>query len=400
MASARDWKNVGILSTCQMLFSAGRSLANMTAPLIALEIGSHKALSTLPVTLLVVGTALSTFPASFLMRRIGRGPGFFTGSMIGAAGAAISLSGIFLRDVWIYCAGMLLFGFFAGFAHLYRFAVTDVAPKEFRGRAVSLVLAGGVFAAFLGPALARYGQYTISPLQFFGAYVFLICLALLTAIIVLAVDIPKLTAKEAADPGRPIGEIMRNPVFIVACISATIAQGIMNLLMTATPLAMHHAHHMFSSTSHVIAWHIFFMFAPGFFTGWLIDQFGAITMIIAGMAINMLCVFIALSGEGFWYFWVSLSLLGLGWNFAFTAGTTLLTEVHTPSERAKVQAANNTIIYVVVGCVSIASGALMHFFGWKWVNLGALPLLAIATLAALWLAMQKRKTVLEANPAE
>ena len=392
MASAQDWKNVGVLSTCQMLFSAGRTLANTTAPLIALEIGTNKALTTLPVTLLVVGTALSTFPASYLMRRVGRGPGFFTGSMIGAAGAATSLGGIYLRDVWIFCAGMLLFGFFAGFAHLYRFAATDSAPPEFRGRAISLVLAGGVFAAFLGPALARYGQYAFSPVQFFGAYVFLICLALLTAIIVLAVDIPKLTAKEAADPGRPIWQIMRDPVFVVACVSATIAQGIMNLLMTATPLAMHHAHHMFSATTHVVAWHVFFMFAPGFFTGALIDRFGAITMIITGMAINMVCVAAALHGEGFWNFWLSLSLLGLGWNFAFTAGTTLLTEVHTPSERAKVQAANNFILYVVVGFVSIASGALMHFFGWKWVNLGALPLLVIATAAALWLSAHRKKT--------
>lgn len=383
-----------------MLFGAGRTLANTTAPLIALDIGSNPALSTLPVTLLVVGTALASFPASYLMRRIGRGPGFFTGSLIGAAGAAISLAGIFYRDVWIYCAGMLLFGFFAGFAQLYRFAATDVAPKEFRGKAVSLVLAGGVFAAFLGPALARYGEYAFSPVQFFGAYIFLICLALLSAIVVLAVDIPKLTSKEAADPGRPLAQIMRNPVFIVACISATVAQGIMNLLMTATPLAMHHAQHIFSSTTHVVSWHVFFMFAPGFFTGTLIDRFGAVRMIIAGMFIQMICVGVALAGESFWHFWLSLALLGLGWNFAFTAGTTLLTEVHTPSERAKVQAVNNFILYMVVTVVSMASGALMYFFGWQWVNIGALPLLIIATGAALWLAVQRRKGRIAAAPAE
>lgn len=400
MSSARDWRNVGVLATCQMLFGAGRTLVATTGPLIFLEIGANKALSTLPVTLLVAGTAIASIPASYLMRYIGRGPGFFAGSLIGVVGALISLLGIYWRDEWIFCAGALMFGFFAGFAQLYRFAVADVAAREFRGKAISLVLAGGVIAAFLGPELAKHGQYAFSPLQFFGAYIFLACLALLTAIIVLAVDIPKLTEKEAADPGRPIGTIMRDPIFVVACVTATIAQAVMNLLMTSTPLAMHHAQHMFSSTALVVEWHVFFMFAPGFFSGSLISRFGPVRMIVAGMFIQMLSVAVALAGESVPHFWFSLALLGLGWNFAFTAGTTLLTEVHTPSERAKVQAANNFILYFVVGIVSIASGALMHYFGWKWVNLGALPLLIVATAAAAWLAVHRKKERAAAALAE
>ena len=194
------------------------------------------------------------------------------------------------------------------------------------------------------------------------------------------------------DGERPIGQIMRQPVFIVATLCATVGQAVMNLLMTSTPLAMHHAHHAFSSTAFVIEWHIFFMYAPGFFTGSIIKRLGVTRVIALGIALQGISIVIALMGSEVVNFWGAMALLGLGWNFAFTASTNLLTESHTPAERAKTQAATNFIIFSVVALGAFSSGGLMHAFGWTWVNLGALPLLVLSMLAALWLRQWRRRT--------
>ncbi|MBT6311835.1 MAG: MFS transporter, partial [Alphaproteobacteria bacterium] len=198
--------------------------------------------------------------------------------------------------------------------------------------------------------------------------------------------------------GRSIGQIMRQPVFIVATLCAMIGQAVMNLLMTSTPLAMHHASHIFSSTALVIEWHIFFMYAPGFFTGSIIARVGVIKVIAAGIALQAISVVIALSGTEVINFWAAMALLGLGWNFAFTGSTNLLTESHTPAERAKTQAATNFIIFSMVAIGSLSSGALMHAFGWNWVNIGALPLLLLSLIAALWLGWKRRSAGAPISP--
>jgi MFS family permease len=367
-----------------MFYNSGRSLLVATSPLIAYEIAPDKALSTVPISLAVIGTAASTIPASFLMRRVGRGRGFAAGSAVGVIGGLACLWGIRAEDFWIFCLGALLFGFFSGFAQLYRFAAADVATPEFRSRAISLVLAGGLVAAFVGPELAAAGEHMVEGSPFLASYMFLVGLTVMSGIVVMAVDIPKLTDREARDGGRPIGRIMRQPAFVVATLCATVGQAVMNLLMTSTPLAMHHAQHMFGSTALVIEWHIFFMYAPGFFSGSLITRFGASRMIAAGIALQAVSIAIALSGTEVVQFWAAMAILGLGWNFAFTASTSLLTEVHTPAERAKTQAATNFIIFSTVAIGSLSSGALMHAVGWTWVNLGALPLLLVSLAAIAW----------------
>ena len=387
----RDWRNVAVLATCQMFYNSGRSLLVATSPLIAYEIASNKALSTVPISLAVIGTAAATIPASLLMRRFGRSAGFATGSGVGVLGGLACLYGVYHSDFIIFCVGALLFGFFSGFAQLYRFAGADVASDKFKSKAISLVLAGGLVAAFVGPEMAILGHHLWTDIPFFASYIFLIIMTVLTGIIVLGVDIPKLTEKEASDAGRPIGEIMRQPVFIVATLCAVAAQAVMNLLMTSTPLAMRHAEHMFSDTALVIEWHIFFMFAPGFFTGSLINKIGAVPTICLGIVIQALSVGIALSGDSVLYFWGAMASVGLGWNFAFTASTNLLTETYTPSERAKTQAANNFIIFSVVAGGSLSSGALMHWFGWQWVNIGAAPVLLVSLVAAIWLGLANRR---------
>lgn len=393
MDRRRDWRNVVVLATCQMLYNSGRSLLVATSPLIAYEIAPDKALATVPISLAVIGTAAATIPASLLMRRVGRSAGFAVGSAVGAIGGLACLRGIQVEDFLIFCLGALLFGLFSGFAQLYRFAAADVASTDFKARAISLVLTGGLVAAFVGPELARHGQHMAAGPPFMASYMFLIGLTLLGGIVVMAVDIPKLTPEEAREGGRPIGQIMRQPVFVVATLCAMVGQAVMNLLMTSTPLAMHHAHHQFGSTALVIEWHIFFMFAPGFFTGSIIGRIGAIPVIAIGIALQTLSVAIALAGSEVLNFWAAMALLGLGWNFAFTGSTNLLTEAHTAAERAKTQAATNFIIFSVVAIGSLSSGALMHAVGWNWVNFGALPLLLMSLLAALWLGRRRASAI-------
>ena len=390
MATVRDWRNVAVLGTCQMLFNSSRTLIVATYPLIAYGLATNKAFATLPITLLILGTAICSIPASMLMHHLGRRAGFVIGSLIGCCGGLASIAGVYYQDFWWFCIGGLLFGLFAGFAHYYRLAVADVASKEFKGRAISFVIAGGVLAAFLGPELARQGQFLFQSVEFMGSYVFLTLLSVISGLVVLGIDIPNLSKEEAADTGRPLKEILVNPVFIVSCLCATTGQAVMNLLMTATPIAMAHAHHMFSATAFVIQWHVFFMFAPGFITGSLIDRFGPIAIIVAGLVLQLLSILIGISGNDVMIFWAALALLGLGWNFAFTAGTTLLTEVHTPAERAKTQGANNFLIYSTVAVASLLSGTIVHYFGWFWVNIGALPFLVIAFASAYWLQLRRR----------
>lgn len=392
----RDHRNVIVLATCQTLFGAGRAMIVLTAPLIAYELMQEKALATLPHALVIVGTALLTLPASLLMRRLGRRFGFAVGALIGSAGGAACVLAIQTVDFWLFCLGTLLFGAAAGFAQHYRFAAADVAPLDFRGKAISLVLAGGVAAGILGPKLSGISKDWIPSHEFLGVYIVLIILTLLTAAVVMLVDIPGLTQAEAAAEPRPIRVIMRQPVFIVAVLAAAISQAVMNLMMTATPIAMHESHHSFDDTVSVILWHSVGMFAPGFFTGSLVKWWGEIPLIIGGLTLIAISVGFALAGTTVAMFWTSMALLGLGWNFSFTAGSSLLIQAHTAGERAKTQGMVNFLIYGGAAIAALSSGGLLHFLGWKWVNFVGLPLLAIAMVVTIWFALTRAKT---AQPA-
>jgi len=391
-STSRDYRNVAVLSVCQMLFGTGRSLIVATSPLIGYAIAAEKSLATLPHALVIVGTALLTLPAALLMRRIGRRRGFVFGGLVGAAGGVVCVYGVIVADFWMFALGTLLFGASAGFAQHYRFAVTDVASPAFRGKAISFVLASGVVAGFAGPEIAKLSKDMFLPTLFLGPYLFLIVMALLSCVVVMFVDIPNLSPSEAADSGRPILEIMRQPIFVVAVLSATIGQGVMNLLMTATPLAMQHAHHPFDDTAFVIQWHSVCMFAPGFITGSLIKRWGEIKIIVMGLLMLAVCVPIALAGDTVFLFWSSMALLGVGWNFSFTAGTSLLAEAHTPSERAKVQGWVNFIIYGFAAVSALSAGPLLHYFSWQVVNYAALPMIALAIGVTLYYAWFKQSS--------
>jgi MFS family permease len=390
----RDYRNVFVLGTCQMLFGTGRGLFMVTSPAVGLAIAPHLALVTIPTALIIIGNALAAMPASMFMRRVGRRTGFLCGTVLAAISGGLCTSAVILENFWLLSAGGLTFGLFAGFAQHYRFAVADASSTEFRAKAISLVLASGVFSGLLGPNLANWGKDLIANHLYAGAFLFMIVVALLAAIVLMFLAIPNLTPAQRDGPQRPLIEIMKQPVFIAAAMSATVAQAVMNFLMTSTPVAMiAECGHSFGSVATVISWHSVAMFAPGFITGSLINRFGEIPLIAIGLVLDAVCIGIALSGVEVADFWLSMFLLGIGWNFTFTAATSLMTKAYTPAERAKTQGMMNQIIYTVVAVGALSSGALVHFFGWAWVNIGALPFIVVAALVTVWYASASRRDV-------
>ena len=387
-----------------MLFGTGRGLFMVTAPAVALLPGfaPHLALATLPAAAVVIGTALSAWAASMISRRTGRRAGFLIGTGLATVSGALCFSAVIYMNFWLLSVGGLVFGFYSGFAQLYRFAAADGISERYRSVAISLVLAGGVFSGFAGAGLAIWGEnmvpdswYSGDVRQFGGTFMFLTGTAVVAAMALVFLRIPNLTKSQLEGEQRPMSKIMRQPVFIAAAISATVGQTVMNFLMTATPIAMISiCGHSFGATANVIAWHTFAMFAPGVFTGFLIRKFGEVTIIMVGLLLEAACIGIALSGIEVFDFWLSMFLLGVGWNFTFTAATSLMTTAYTPAERAKTQGMMNQIIYTVVACGSLSSGAFIHFFGWNWVNIGAMPLLLIAATVTLWYAANGKKIAL------
>jgi MFS family permease len=388
-----DRKNVLILAVCQMLYGSARSLLIATAPVVAYAMAEEKGLATLPISLVIVGTAIATIPAAMIMRKFGRRIGFVLGSLIGAVSGLVCAYAVVVANLWLFTAGAFLFGLFSGFSQLYRFAATDIAAPDYRSKAISLVLTGGVIAAFIGPESAKLGKDMIGTAPFAGGYLLLAGISIISALVFLTLKIPQQTRAESSGPRRPVWQIITQPVFIAATVSAAIVQGVMNMLMTATPIAMQHVHHNFDDTALVIEWHIVAMFAPGLVAGWLVGRFGEVRMIHAGIILQLLCVWVALSGQGVAEFWVSTVLLGLGWCFTFTAATSLTTLAYTPAERDHTQGATNFIIYGFVTFLSLASGALVHYLGWNWVNISAVPLLLLASAVMLWYSTKPQPVV-------
>ena len=368
-----------------MLSGTGRGLFMVTSPAVALLIAPHPALVTLPTGLIVVGAALAAMPTSLFTRRFGRKTGFLCGTALAAASGLSCAAAVLYGNFLFLALGGFLYGLFSSFSQLYRFAVADAASKEFRPKAISLVLAGGVFAGFAGPNLANWGKGLLAGHLFAGAFLFMVGTGLLAAVVLLFLNIPNLTKAQLEGEQRPLLQIVKQPVFVVAAVSATVAQSVMNFLMTATPVAMlAHGGHGFGSVATVISSHSVSMFAPGFFTGSLVKRFGEIPIILTGLALQGTCIADALTDIKVFHFWLSMVLLGLGWNFTYTAATSLMTTAYTPPERNKTQGMMNQIIYTVVAIGSLSSGAFIHFLGWNWVNVGATPMLLLAVIVTIW----------------
>lgn len=384
-------KNVAVLAVCQGLLLVNNSVLITVNALAGFALAPDKALATLPVTMYFVGSALTTIPLSFMMKRHGRRAGFTLGAAFAVLGSLICATAVYAASFWLLCLGVLVLGGYFAAAQYYRFAAADSAPADFKATAISLVLAGGIVGGFVGPETSKRTIDLLAGHLYTGAYLSLVGFALLSVLALRWLAIPALSDTERMSAGRPLAEIARQPAFVVALLCATIAYGVMNLLMTTTPLAMIACEHPFSDAAFVIQWHIVGMFAPSFVTGTLIKRFGLATVMLAGVILNVACVAIALNGVELMNFWLAMLLLGIGWNFMFIGATALLTESHTPAERAKVQGVNDAAIFVTLVASSLSSGALFTLQGWDAMNRWALPVLAVAGAAILWLAWIRRR---------
>ena len=382
-------KNVGLLAACQAMLFANNSTLIAINGLAGLALAPRVALATLPVTCWVAGGALATMPASLHMRRVGRQAGLTSGVFWAIVGALICASAIALQSFWLLCFGTLIWGVYNAYGQYYRFAAADAAPTDYRPTAISLVLAGGLVGGIVGPTLSRW-TINLADKKFEGAYLALIVFAIASMLILRFLRIPPPTVAERATSGRPLREIAAQPKFIVAVLSGAIGYGVMNFLMTSTPIAMQACGHPFSAAAFVISSHIIGMFGPSIFTGTLIRRFGVLPVMLTGAALNVVTITIAFAGISVAHFWWALVLLGVGWNFLFTGGTTLLTETYRPEERAKAQGANDQVVFLMMLVSSFTSGATVTTAGWERVNMLALPLIAIVAVALVWFALHQR----------
>ncbi len=386
----KQYRNVLVLSATQSTLQiTGVTMIAVTG-LAGYALADNKSFATVPLTCYVFGSALTTIPASFLMKWIGRRAGFQTGTALGMIGGAICTLAMYFASFYMLCAGMMVMGMYTAFGKYYRFAAADAASESFRAKAISFTLAGGILGGIIGPEMAIRSKDLFADHMYMGSYLSLIAVCFLAMLILTRLDIPQLSETERKDPGRPLGVIMRQPVFIVAALSSMLSYGIMNLMMTSTPLAMRAHDHHFNDAVLVLEWHIIGMYGPSFFTGSLIQRFGVLQVILTGVVLLFVCIGAALAGTEFSNFWVAMFLLGVGWNFMFVGGSALLTECYTPSERAKTQAANDFMVFATMAISSMSSGLLLNKSGWQAVNLGSIPFLALATAATLWLMWKRR----------
>ena len=382
-------RNLWLLALCQGLFLTNNVTFIAINGLVGLSLAPLGWMATLPVMGYVVGGAMSTGLVATTQRRFGRKTSFQLGLLVGALSALLCCYAAYSRNFWLLVAATVVAGYYNANAQLYRFTAAELAQPSFREKAVSLVMAGGLLGAVAGPNLAAATR-SLTDVPFAGAYLALTGVALLAMALLAFIEFAPPPPQQASSGGRPLGVIMRQPVFVVAAVAGALGYGVMNLLMAATPIAMQVCGLPFSDVALVLEWHVIGMFAPGFFTGHLIKKFGTLPIMGVGLALNVVCVLIALSGVEFRQFVAALFLLGLGWNFLFTGATTLALTAYRPEEKDKAQGALNFCVFAVLALSSLSSGVLVTTQGWTLLNLGSLLPLTLTGLALAWLGLARR----------
>jgi MFS family permease len=382
-------RNVGLLAACQAMLFTNNSTLIAVNGLAGLALAPYAGLATLPITCWVLGAAVSTMPASMHMKRVGRQKGLSSGVLWGVLGALICAGAMWLQSFWLLCFGTAVWGVFNAYGQYYRFAAADVASPDFKATAISLVLAGGLVGGILGPGTSRLTVDWMGP-KFMGAYLALTVFALATLVLLRFIRIPPPTAKQQANAGRPLRQIAAQPKFVVAVLSSAIGYGVMNFVMTGTPIAMQVCGLPYGDAAFVISSHVIAMFAPSFVTGPLIKRIGVLPVLGLGVLINLAAIGVALSGIALAHFWWALVLIGVGWNFLYIGGTTLLTESYRPEEFAKAQGANDQAIFIMMAVSSFTAGMTVTGAGWERVNLLALPLIALVGAIIAWYALHER----------
>lgn len=381
--------NLWLLAICQGLLLTNNVTFIAINGLVGLGIAPHGWMATLPVMGYVVGGALSTGLVAYTQQRFGRRGSFQIGLAVAFASALVCACAAVSKNFWLLCFATLIAGYYNANAGLYRFAAAELAAPAWREKAVSMVMAGGLIGAVAGPNLATVTRDAFA-VPFAGAYLALAAVALLSMAVMHFIEFPATPKRNDAAGGRPLREIVRQPVFIVAAASGALGYGVMNLLMAATPIAMQICSLPFSDAALVLEWHVIGMFAPGFFTGHLIRRFGALPVMGVGLALNLGCIAVALSGIELHHFIVALCLLGVGWNFLFTGSTTLSLTAYTPEERDRAQGALNFCVFATLALTSFASGVLVTTQGWQLLNFGSLVPVALTGIALIWLARKQR----------
>jgi MFS family permease len=384
-------RQVLLLATAQALFQTASVMVMAVGGLAGALVTGDPRLATAPIAAVFLGTAVSTVPASMWMARVGRRPGFVFGATLGVLAGVVAAIGLWLGSLVVLSIGTFLVGAYQAFAQIYRFAAGEVADDAFRPRSISLVLAGGIVAALLGPALGRLGGPLLSP-TYVGSFLLLALVSLVAALLLTRLQMPAPPPTQAGLVARPLAQIVRQPTYLVAVFGAATGYGVMILAMTATPIAMVHHHHALADAATVIQLHVLGMFLPSFFTGSLIARFGVLRVMLTGVALLTGHVLTTLTGTGFESFAAALILLGVGWNFLYVGGTTLLTTTYTAAERGRAQATNDLSIFVFGLLSSLSAGALLDAAGWQVTNLLLLPWLATAALALLALAWTRRQS--------
>lgn len=382
-------KNLWFLTLAQGLYLTNNVTFIAINGLVGFALAPEPWLATLPVMAYVVGSAMATTLVAKVQQRLGRKRSFQIALLVALFSSLLCAFATLEKQFWLLNLGTVVAGFYNANAQLYRFAAAELADKTAKEKAISWVLAGGILGAVLGPNLASWTRdWFMQP--FAGAYITLAGVAVIAFAVISQIQFPEKRVDSNQEPGRPLSEIMRQPLFIVCTLTAALAYGVMNLLMAATPLAMEACQFSFDKTAWVLEWHVIGMFAPGFFTGALIKRVGVMWVLRTGVALNIACVLIALSGITFFHFLTALFLLGVGWNFLFTSSTTLALEAYRPSERDKAQGAINFFVFLATALSALSSGVLITTQGWTLLNLGSIVPLTIIALALMWLGVQRK----------
>ena len=369
------------LALAQALLTTGNILLVAVSALIGKQLASHPALVTAPVASQFLGLILATLPAAFLMQKLGRKKVFVIGNVFGIIGALVAIQALLSASLLLFTLGIFLTGIAIGIAQQYRFAALDECRAESHAKAISVVMSGGVLAAFIGPNLAIWSQNWFSQNVYVGAFVGLAVLYVLALLLIVCLPLKQqATANQAAQNVRSYGELFQQPLFVAAIASGAIGYGVMVYLMTATPLAMHHHDYAFPDIAVVIQWHVLGMFVPSFFTGHLIKKHGLKPIILLGCALLIISALINLFGQSYVHFFTSLVLLGIGWNFTFIGATQLVSLTYRPQEKGKVQGMNDFLVFTTAAIASLFAGQTVETIGWMWVNLISLPLIVVAML--------------------
>ena len=385
-----NW-NLAILVAVQAVAVTGTVALVTLGGIVGRDLAPTPTLATLPLSLLVVGTAAATIFAAWTMSRIGRGNGFACGAVVGGVGAAVAVAGVISGNFVVFCAAALLVGVANSFSQQYRFAAAESVSPGAAGYAVSITLAGSMVGAVLGPELAARGEDWLPAGRFAGTFVAVAACYVVAAGLLLRLRIRAPEASSAPEAPRPLTTIAGNPAFVVAVLGAAVGHGVMSYVMTAAPLAMHIVDgHSLAHTAAVIQAHVLAMYAPSLVSGTLIARWGGQRVMLIGAFVLSATVAIGFAGREVLHYGVSMVALGVGWNFLYTGGTTVLSSAHRPAERFRAQATNDFTVFTISAIGSLSAGTVMQVYGWNTVLASSLPIILLALGVLAWLRPDKR----------